>query len=669
MVFALIGNQNCGKTTLFNRLTGSSQHVGNFPGVTVDKKEGILLDQFCDNGQKHTLIDLPGIYSLSPYSTEEIVTRDFLLNEKPDGIINVIDANNPDRNLYLTLQLLELEIPMVIVFNMIDEVEENGGRVDTLSFSQVTGIKAVAISASKNRGIKELCKSMIDVCLYKKVSKLSIYKDNISHAMEEITKIISLKSNKNEIPVRFAAAKLWEGDPPMQRRLGLTKNEIDKFERIIALTEKEIKNDREAAIADARYEYISSLCRKTIQKGKRRKGYEISEKIDKVLTNKYLALPCFIFIMSTIFWITFGRIGSGISALLSVGIDIVCEKVCYFLSMINVNDFVISLVRDCLFLGVGSVISFLPSILLLFFFLSLLEDSGYMARIAFISDSMLSSLGLTGRSIVPLLIGFGCSVPAVMSARTIVGEKERKMTILLVPFVSCSAKIPIYLAFGAAFFSQYKAFIMIFLYSFGLFIGLLSSVLFRKTIYKGESSPFIMELPPYRLPSFKNVMLHMWQKAKDFIQKAFTVIFLATILIWFLQNFNFAFKIVTDPSESILFSIGNLLSPIFSPLGFGGGIPTAALITGFTAKEAVISTFSMLLGDDGEGLSAIFSIRSALSFLIFTLLYTPCIAAISVIKREFKKVSAALFVIAFQFSVAWVAAFVIYNISGIFLSG
>lgn len=654
-VFALIGNQNCGKTTLFNQLTGSSQHVGNFPGVTVEKKEGLI--------KKHKssfVVDLPGIYSLSPYTAEEVVTRDFAINEKPDGIINIVDATNIERNLYLSLQLIELGIPMVIALNMMDEVRANGGYIDVKMLSDALGVSVVPISASKNDGIGEL----VDVAIKTvkegiKPVKNDFCKGEVHKAIHSIAHIIDDKVKEKGVPLRFAATKLVEGDEPMMKLLELDENERDIVGHIAAQMEKNLGTDREAALADMRYDFITKVCEAAVVKKGESKEQIRSSKIDAVLTHKFFAIPIFLGIMFMVFWLTFGVIGAFLSSGFSYLIDIATKLTDSFLTKINISAGLHSLIIDGIFAGVGSVLEFLPTIVVLFFFLSVLEDSGYMARVAFVMDKLLRKIGLSGRSFVPLLIGFGCSVPAIMATRTLSSERDRKMTILLTPFMSCSAKLPIYAVFTSVFFEKYQAVVMISLYVMGMAVGILCGLVFKSTLFKGKPVPFVMELPLYRFPSAKNVTLHIWEKAKDFIVKAFTIIFVATIVIWLMQNFDIKFNMVSDSSDSILAMLGRILAPVFSPLGFGEWRAATALVTGLTAKEAVVSTLTMLTG--ANGLYEIFTPLTAFSYLTFTLLYMPCVAAMAAVKREFGSFSKAGLMMLFQTCVAWVVTFLVYN--------
>jgi len=661
MIFALGGNQNCGKTTLFNQLTGSNQHVGNFPGVTVDKKEGIVRGH-----SDITVVDLPGIYSLSPYTSEEIVTRDFLLNERPDCIINIVDATNIERNLYLSLQLIELSLPMVIALNMMDEVRANGNTIKIKELQAHLGVPLVPISAAKNEGIEELIETAIDVASNKRLpARMDFCSGAVHRAIHGIAHLIEDHAQRINVSPRFAATKLIEGDKPMQEKLKLTENELDMVEHNVTEMEHDLDTDREAALADMRYSFIEQACSDTVIKTGESKAHLRSIKIDSVLTHKIFALPIFIGIMLLMFALTFGVIGSFLSSLLNMAIAFVTNAADRGLTAYGINPVVHSLIINGVFSGVGSVLSFLPVIVTLFFFLSILEDSGYMARVAFVMDKLLRKIGLSGRSFVPMLIGFGCSVPAIMSTRTLASERDRKMTILLTPFMSCSAKVPIYVLFTSAFFARKQALVMIVLYLFGIGMGILSGYIFNNTIFKGNPVPFVMELPNYRMPSFKSVILLMWDKAKDFITRAFTIIFTATIIIWFLQTFDIRFNVVSDSSASMLALIGKVISPIFTPLGFNDWRVSTALITGFTAKEAVVSTFAVLAKSNSiQVLRSIFTPLQAFSFLIFTLLYTPCVAAITAVKHEMNSTSAAIGVIVFQIVTAWLAAFVVYNIGG-----
>ena len=658
LTFALVGNQNCGKTTLFNQLTGSNQHVGNFPGVTVDRKDGVI------RGNENTLVtDLPGIYSMSPYSSEEIVTRNFVLDEHPKGIINIVDATNIERNLYLTMQLMELNIPMVLALNMMDEVRENGGSILVNQMEEMLGIPVVPISAAKNEGINELISHAIHVAKYQERPRRMDFCDAnedggaVHRCLHSVMHLIEDHAERTQIPLRFAASKLAEGDPIILERLQLDENEKDALEHIVSQMESERGLDRAAAIAHMRFDFIENVCDETVVRPRESKEHLRSEKIDRILTGKYTALPCFAGIMGLVFWLTFGVIGKGLSDLLDMGITSLTTMVDHGLEAWNVNKVLHSLIIDGIFNGVGSVLSFLPIIVTLFLFLSLLEDSGYMARVAFVMDKLLRKIGLSGRSIVPMLIGFGCTVPGVMASRTLPSERDRKMTILLTPFMSCSAKLPIYAFFAAAFFKQYAALVMILLYFGGIFIGIIMALLFGKTMFKGEAVPFVMELPNYRMPGAKNVGHLLWDKAKDFLQRAFTVIFVATIVIWFLQTFDLHLNLVTDSRNSILAVISGYIAPLFAPLGFGDWRISTALITGFMAKESVVSTLSVLFGKT-VSLAEILNPLGAASLLVFCLLYTPCVAAIASIKRELGTRWAAGVVVG-QCVIAWIVAFVV----------
>ena len=662
MRFALVGNQNCGKTTLFNQLTGANQHVGNFPGVTVDSKSGFL------RGKKDCEVtDLPGIYSMRPYTGEEIVTRDFLLNEHPDGIINIIDATNIERNLYLTLQLLEMEIPMVLALNMMDEVRGNGGTIDVNKMSQELGISVIPISAIKNEGIDELIDSAVRAAKEKRRPKRVDFCDDgpVHRCIHAVSHLIEDHARNASMARRFAATKMIEGDSDIIERLAIDQNELELLEHSIVQMEEEGGLDRNAAIASMRYDYIEKLCEKTVVKSRESKEHIRSVRIDRVLTNKYAALPIFVGIMLLIFWLTFDVIGAFLQDLLALGIDRLSEVVDRGLSAYGLNPVVHSLIIKGIFAGVGSVVSFLPIIVVMFFFLSILEDTGYMARVAFVMDKLLRKIGLSGRSFVPMLIGFGCTVPAVMATRTLPSSRDRRLTILLTPFMSCSAKIPIYAVFSAAFFPRYAALTMGLLYFGGMIVGVLVSLLLKKTLFRGKPVPFVMELPNYRMPSAKSVAMLLWDKAKDFLQRAFTVIFVATLIIWFLQSFDPHLNFVQDSSQSLLAGIGKLLAPIFQPLGFGDWRITTALVTGFTAKEAVVSTLGILTGTGMEnlsmGLAGLFTTASAVSFLVFTLLYTPCVAAIAAIGRELGGKWRGALVAVFQCVVAWLVAALVYQ--------
>ena len=664
LTFALAGNQNCGKTTLFNQLTGSSQHVGNFPGVTVDRKDGSI------RGKSNTLVtDLPGIYSMSPYSSEEIVTRNFVLNEHPRGIINIVDATNIERNMYLTMQLMELDIPMVLALNMMDEVRENGGSVLVNEMEEMLGIPVIPISAAKNEGIDELVAHAVHVAKYQEKPRTIDFCDvnedggAVHRCLHAIMHLIEDHAKAADIPGRFAAAKLAEGDQLIMDSLNLDQNEKEMLEHIIKQMETERGLDRAAAIAHMRFDFIEKVCDETVVKPKESKEHLRSMKIDRILTGKYTAIPCFIGIMGLVFYLTFGVIGAFLQNLLDMGITALGNIADQWMAASNVNSVLHSLVMDGVFNGVGSVLSFLPIIVTLFFFLSLLEDSGYMARVAFVMDKLLRKIGLSGRSIVPMLVGFGCTVPGVMASRTLPSERDRKMTILLTPFMSCSAKLPIYAFFTAAFFPKYGAIVMIALYFGGIIMGILMALLLRRTLFSGEAVPFVMELPNYRMPGAKNVGHLLWDKAKDFLQRAFTVIFMATLVIWFLQTFNTHLNIVSDSKDSILAMVAGVVAPIFKPMGFGDWRISTALITGFMAKESVVSTLSILFGNTDVLLSCISTV-SAASLLAFCLLYTPCVAAIASIKRELGG-KWAFFVVIAQCVIAWLAAFAVYAIGSV----
>ena len=660
--FALAGNQNCGKTTLFNQLTGSNQHVGNFPGVTVDRKDGIIRGH-----AEATVTDLPGIYSLSPYSSEEIVTRDFLLNTHPDGIINIVDATNIDRNLYLTMQLMELGIPMVLALNMMDEVRANGGTIMVNKLEELLGVPVVPISAAKNEGIDELVEHALHVARHRETPGRIDFcdaadgKDGAVHrCIHAVTHLIEDHAQRAGLPLRFSATKLVEGDRLIEQALQLDENETELLGHTIAELENETGLDREAALSDMRFTFIERLCDKTVVRPGESREHKRSVAIDKVLTGKYTALPCFIGIMALVFWLTFGVIGAALSDLLTLGIDAVTNVADHALTVYGINPVVHSLVIDGIFAGVGSVLSFLPVIVTLFFFLSILEDTGYMARVAFVMDQLLRRVGLSGRSFVPMLIGFGCSVPAIMATRTLSSDRDRKMTILLTPFMSCSAKLPIYALFTTAFFPrQWRAVVMVGLYITGIACGILYALVLKLTRYKGEPVPFVMELPNYRFPSARSVGQLIWEKAKDFLQKAFTIIFVATVLIWFLQTFDTRLNVAT-PDSSLLALIGSWVAPLFKPLGFGDWRVSTALITVFTAKESVVSTLTVLLGGDTAALATMFTPFTAIVFLVFTLLYTPCVAAIAAVKRELGGAKAAAGVVIMQCAIAWVVAFVVH---------
>lgn len=667
MIFALAGNQNCGKTTLFNALTGSNQHVGNFPGVTVDQKMGDI------KGTKNcSVVDLPGIYSIRPYTQEEIVSRDFILDGKPDGIINIVDATNIERNLYLTLQLLELNLPMVVALNMMDEVRANGGTVDVKKLSESLGVPVIPISAAKNEGVSELSDKMVYVAKNRILPKrIDFCSDGPVHrCIHAVAHVIEDHARNISVPPRFCATKLIEGDDEyFADRLELDKNERELIEHSIVEMEHDTGLDRNAALADMRYTFIEKSVTQSVVKCNESREHKRSVKMDKVLTGKYTALPVFFGVMFLVFWLTFNVIGSRLSDLLSLGIGALTNLCDKGLTAYGINPVVHSLIIDGIFAGVGSVLSFLPIIVTLFFFLSILEDTGYMARVAFVMDKLLRKIGLSGRSFVPMLIGFGCSVPAIMSTRTLSSDRDRKMTILLTPYMSCSAKIPIYAVFTAAFFAKYHALVMIGLYVTGIVLGIIVALILKKTAFKGEPVPFVMELPNYRMPSPKSVFLLLWEKARDFLQRAFTVIFLATIIIWFLQSFDTRLNVVDDSADSLLAMVGKFIAPIFTPLGFGDWRAVTALISGFTAKEAVVSTLSVLMNTGtaelGTVLPSIFNGLSAVSFLVFTLLYTPCVAAVATIKKELGSRAKTVGVVFMQCAVAYLAAFIVYSIGSL----
>ena len=661
MIFALAGNQNCGKTTLFNALTGSNQHVGNFPGVTVDQKSGEV------KGYKDcSVVDLPGIYSLRTYTQEEIVTRDFILNQKPDGIINIVDATNIERNLYLTLQLLTLRVPMVLALNMMDEVRANGGTVDVQKLSEDLGIPVVPITAAKGEGVSELMDRAVETAknrVLPKVYDFCAADSPVHRCVHAVVHLIEDHAERLGLPTRFCATKLIEGDEAMADRLELDQNERELLEHCVVQMETESGLDRNASLADMRYSFIEKVTADAVVKCQESREHKRSVKLDRVLTGKYTALPVFFGIMLLIFYLTFNVIGQGLSDLLAAGIDYVTAGVDGALTAYGINPVVHSLIIDGIFAGVGSVLSFLPIIVTLFFFLSILEDTGYMARVAFVMDKLLRKIGLSGRSIVPMLIGFGCSVPAIMATRTVSSDRDRKMTILLTPYMSCSAKIPIYGFFTAAFFTEHKALVMISLYVLGMAVGVLAALVMKNTAFKGKPVPFVMELPNYRLPSAKSVGLLLWEKAKDFLQRAFTVIFLATVVIWFLQSFDTRLNVVTDSADSLLALIGQWLAVLFKPLGFGDWRCATALISGFIAKESVVSTLEVLLG--GAAITSLFTVRSAVSFLVFTLLYTPCVAAVATIRRELGSGLKTVGVVVMQCAVAWLAAYAAFLIGGL----
>ena len=661
LTFALAGNQNCGKTTLFNQLTGSNQHVGNFPGVTVDRKSGVI------RGHENTLVtDLPGIYSLSPYTSEEIVSRQFILDEKPTGIINIVDATNIERNLYLTMQLMELDVPMVLALNMMDEMRGNGGTVDINEMETFLGIPVVPISAAKNEGIEELASHALHVAKYQECRGRKDFCDESDHGgavhrcLHGIMHLIEDHAIQAGIPVRFAATKLVEGDNGILEALKLSQNEQEMLEHIICQMEEERGLDRAAAIADMRFSFIQHLTEACVVKPHESKERERSRKIDQILTGKYTAIPSFIGIMALVFWLTFNVIGAWLQGLLEQFIGWLTELADAGMTAWNVNDALHSLIINGIFNGVGSVLSFLPIIVTLFFFLSLLEDTGYMARVAFVMDKLLRKIGLSGRSIVPMLVGFGCSVPGVMASRTLPSERDRKMTIMLIPFMSCTAKLPIYGFFTAAFFPEYSGLIMVALYFGGIAVGILVAMIAKNSIFKGDAVPFVMELPNYRMPGAKNVLQLLWDKAKDFLQRAFTVIFLATIIVWFLTTFSLHLNMVTESKDSILAGIAGVIAPVFAPLGFGDWRISTALITGFIAKESVVSTLSILFGTT-TALTSLISTKAAAALLVFCLLYTPCVAAIASIRRELGQ-KWAIGVVILQCAIAWVCAFAMYHL-------
>lgn len=668
LTFALAGNQNCGKTTLFNQLTGANQHVGNFPGVTVDRKDGTI-----KNHPEATVTDLPGIYSLSPYSSEEIVTRDFLIKDKPSGIINIVDASNLERNLCLTMQLMELGIPMVLALNMMDEVRENGGSIRVNELEQILGIPVIPISAVKNEGIDELVSHALHVARFmEKPGRIDFCTDSVDkkdpvgavhRCIHAVVHMIEPEAKQSGLPLRFAATKLIENDVPIEKLLNLTDDKKQAFEQIVSVMEDETGLDREAAISNMRFSFIEKMCQKTVVRPHESKEHKRSMKIDRLLTGRYTAIPCFIAIMALIFVMTFNLVGAWLSDLMSLGVDSVISLIDNALTAVQINPVVHSLVVDGICNGVGSVISFLPTIVTLFFFLSILEDTGYMARVAFVMDKLLRKIGLSGRSFVPMLIGFGCSVPAIMSTRTLSSERDRKMTILLTPFMSCSAKLPIYSLIISVFFPrQYQALVMVGLYIFGIICAIIYALILKSTKFKGEPVPFVMELPNYRLPSAKSVVHLIWEKAKGFIEKAFTIIFVASIIIWFLQTFDARFNVAESPEQSLLAMIGSLVAPIFAPLGFGDWRVSTALITGFTAKESVVSTLTVLMGGDAELVSTLFTPFTAAVFLLFTLLYTPCVAAIATVKREMGGTKAAVATVIIQCAIAWCVAFLIHAV-------
>ena len=662
MIFALAGNQNCGKTTLFNALTGSNQHVGNFPGVTVDQKAGVI------KGTDHQVVDLPGIYSIRPYTQEEIVTRDFILKSKPDAIINIVDATNMERNLYLTLQLLTLQVPTVIALNMMDELVGNGGSVDVQKMSEAIGVPVVPISAAKNQGITELVDTLLDTASRRVTPKVQDFcpEGPVHRCIHAVCHIIEDHAQRVNIARRFCAMKLIEGEQDFFDALELSQNEKELIEHTIIEMEHETGLDRNAALADMRYNFIEKVCNQCVVKAKESKEHRRSMQIDKVLTHRIFAIPLFIAIMGLVFFLTFNVVGAFLSDVMSYAIDGLTILADRALTAYGINPVVHSLIIDGIFAGVGSVVSFLPLIVTLFFFLSILEDSGYMARVAFVMDKLLRKIGLSGRSFVPMLVGFGCSVPAIMATRTLSSNRDRKMTILLTPFMSCSAKIPIYTLFAAAFFPGHELLVMLALYFGGILVGILVALVLKNTAFKGNPVPFVMELPNYRFPSAKSVVLLMWEKAKDFLTRAFTVIFMATVIIWFMQTFDTRLNVVENSASSILAALGRLVSPIFAPLGFGDWRMVTALVSGFTAKEAVVSTFGVILGVSAEQLGAalhsLFTTASAASFLAFCLLYTPCVAAVSTIRTELKSGWKTVGIVFAQCLVAWLAAFVVYHV-------
>ena len=665
MIFALAGNQNCGKTTLFNALTGANQHVGNFPGVTVDQKSGTI------RGTNHQVVDLPGIYSIRPYTQEEIVTRDFILNSKPDAILNIVDATNIERNLYLTLQLLSLQVPTVIALNMMDELTGNGGSIDVKKLSQALGVPVVPISAAKNQGISELVDTLLATAQNRVLPQVLDFCPGgpVHRCIHAVCHIIEDHAQRAQISRRFAATKLIEGEEEFFNLLQLSQNEKELIEHSIIEMEADTGLDRNAALAEMRYNFIESVCASCVKKATESREHRRSVQIDRVLTNRYLAIPLFVAIMGLVFFLTFNVVGAFLSDVMEYAVDGLTILVDKGLTAYGINPVVHSLIIDGIFAGVGSVLSFLPIIVTLFFFLSILEDSGYMARVAFVMDKLLRKIGLSGRSFVPMLIGFGCSVPAIMATRTLSSNRDRKMTILLTPFMSCSAKIPIYTLFAAAFFPGRELPVMILLYFGGMSVGIVMALILKSTLFKGNPVPFVMELPNYRLPSPKSVLLLMWEKAEDFLTRAFTVIFLATVIIWFLQSFDLRLNVVTDSTQSILAWLGQLVSPLFAPLGFGDWRMVTALVSGFTAKEAVVSTFGVILGVSAEqlqmALHSLFTPQSAASFLTFCLLYTPCVAAVATIRRELGSKWKTIMVVISQCIVAWIAAFLVYQIGGL----
>ena len=667
VLIALAGNQNCGKTTLFNALTGSNQHVGNFPGVTVEKKEGRIR-----NEPQMSLVDLPGIYSLSPYTSEEVVTRDFILNEHPDVIINIIDATNIERNLYLSLQLMELERPMVIALNMMDEVSRSGNHIDVGKLSSLLQVPIVPISASHRDGLADLLDAVKEVLVHPRTANMDFCKGAVHRAIHSIMHIIEDHTQQQGVPKRFAASRLVEGDELIQKRLSIHASDLHIIDHIVRQMEEEVDTDREAAMADMRYTFIEELVAQCVTKRNETREQIRSQKLDRWLTHKYLGIPIFLCIMLFIFYLTFVPIGGTLQSLLESLIDQGIAWLDQFLSASEVSPWLHDLLIEGVCAGVGSVLSFLPLIVILFFFLSLLEDSGYMARVAYIMDKALRKIGLSGKSFVPMLIGFGCSVPAIMASRTLSSDRDRKMTIILTPFMSCSAKLPIYGMITAAFFTHSSALVMMSVYLLGIAVAILSGLIMKKTMFSGNPIPFVMELPAYRIPSLQSVLLHMWEKAKDFLHKAFTIILGATIIIWFLQSYDFSFHGVSDASQSMLAQIGNLLAPLFEPLGFGDWRASSALITGITAKESVVSTLSILTNASSDaGLSAalmtMFTPAAAYAFLCFTVLYMPCVAAFAATKRELGSLKQALGAVLFQTAVAYAVAFFVYQIGSVLL--
>ncbi len=663
MIFALAGNQNCGKTTLFNALTGSNQHVGNFPGVTVDQKVGEI------RGEKGcSVVDLPGIYSLRPYTQEEIVSRDFIINQKPDGIINIVDATNIERNLYLTLQLLELRVPMVLALNMMDEVRANGGTIDVQKMSAALGIPVVPIAAAKGEGVSELLGQALAAARSKTLPRVTDFcaDDSAVHrCIHAVVHLIADHADRIGVPARFCATKLIEGGDDLADRLQLDQNEKELLEHCVVQMESETGLDRNAALADMRYTFIEGVVAASVVKCRESREHARSVQIDRLLTGRYTAIPAFLAIMLLTFYLTFDVIGQRLSDLLGLGVDALTGAVDRALTAYGINPVVHSLIIDGIFAGVGSVLVFLPIIVTLFFFLSILEDTGYMARVAFVMDKPLRRIGLSGRSIVPMLIGFGCSVPAIMATRTVSSDRDRRMTILLTPYMSCSAKISIYAFFTAAFFPAHRALVMISLYLLGILIGILAALVMNRTVFRGKPVPFVMELPNYRLPGLKSVALLLWEKAKDFLQRAFTVIFLATIVIWFLQSFDTRLNVVSDSAQSLLALIGRTIAPVFAPLGFADWRCATSLISGFIAKESVVSTLEILLG--GAAIASLFTTRSAVSFLVFTLLYTPCVAAVATIRRELGSALKTAGVVAMQCAVAWAVALAAYTLGGLLI--